>query len=229
MIKAIAIDDEPLALEIIVKYCNQISDIQLLATFTSPFSAIEYIESNQVDLLFLDILMPELEGFDVIKMVESKSKVILTTAYNEYALKSYEFGVLDYLMKPISFPRFYDAISKYKNLEAKSNKEKDEIIYINLGHEYFSLKLDSIIYVQGQGDYVEIHFDEKKLLTRENLKELEYKYDNFIRIHKSFLVNKSHISRIKTNFINLQNGKVLPIGRQYKQSIKELVASKTID
>ncbi len=172
--------------------------------------------------------MPELEGFDLIKIVGIETKIILTTAYNEYALKSYDFGVLDYLMKPISFPRFYDAIKKYKSISYKLNNELDDIIYVNLGHEYFSLKLDSVYFIQGQGDYVEIYFDDRKLLTRENLKELESKYSDFIRIHKSYIVNKTKILRIKTNSIKLQSGKELPIGRQYKQNLKRLIENRTL-
>ena len=228
MIRAIAIDDEPLALDIISKYCEIVAEIELIEVFTSPLNAIKFLKDNKIDLIFLDIQMPELQGFDMINIIGKSTQVILTTAYDEFAVKSYEFGVLDYLLKPIPFPRFYDAISKYKSIVKNPDNTSNDIIYVNLGYEYLSIRLETIDYIQGQGDYVEIFFDNKKILTRENLKVLEKQYKPLLRIHKSFIVNIDKIIRIKSNSVKLLSGKELPIGRQYKNSIKSYIKDKSI-
>ena len=216
MITVVAIDDEPLALEVIKSFCSDSQKINLLKCFTDPTLACEYINSTRVDLVFLDIFMPEMDGFNVINNISSDIKVILTTAFRNYAIKSYEYDIIDYLVKPISYKRFIKSIEKY--MDRKSQNIINEKIIINLGVENLVIDSSNILYFKGSGDYSEIILKDRRILTSEKLKNLENLNQSFIRIHKSYIININNILKIRKTELVMANNEIIPFGRKYRNT-----------
>ncbi len=230
MLKCLVIDDEPLAIRLLSDYIEKTDGLELLKAFSNPIEALQFAESHRPDLIFLDIQMPELTGIQFMKIANGKYPIILTTAYDHYALDSYEFDVIDYLLKPISLDRFMIATRKAKErLEAKPATSLDSTTvarhhpsYIFVKSDYKTLKIDlaDILYLEGLGDYVCIHLPGgKKVLTLEKMKNLAESLPdhNFIRVHKSFLVAIDKIEFIERNRIVI-NEQRLPIGATYKDA-----------
>lgn len=224
MYRCLVIDDEPLALNVLADYIRQTEGLQLVDITTSPIKGLQRIQNNEADLVFLDIQMPELTGIQVMKIIDQKCKVIVTTAYAEFALEGYEYNVTDYLLKPISFERFTKAIQKLPQHQAAAEKKAD---YFFVKSEYKLLRIDfsQVLYLEALRDYVAIHTtDGNKILTLQSLSSFEKELPGhlFTRIHKSYLIALGKIGFIEKNRVVL-GGKELPIGETYKASFLQKI------
>lgn len=220
MIQCIAIDDEPLALELISTYCAEIDFIQLQKTFTKTSDALKYIKSNPVDLLFLDIQMPDISGIDFYKNLEEKTMVIFTTAYSEYAVEGFNLNAVDYLLKPYELERFRKAVNKAKEFYDYSAKEANETNYIFVRADYSLIKIDcnDILYIESIDDYLRIHLSGKKpVMTLSTLKAIEDKLpsSNFIRVHRSYIIALNKIESVRGKNIQLPLAEI-PISNKYE-------------
>ena len=238
-INCIIIDDEPLAIDVMVEYCNAIGSIVVLGSFLNAIEALEFLSANKVDLVLSDIEMPNITGIDFIKSLEGKQPYfIFTTAYPQYALEGFDLNVTDYLVKPIPFPRFLKAINRVKelmnlkigNLSEKSFldeeplfQSKDEYIFIKSEYENLKINLADICYIKGLKDYLKINLNEAKpVLTLMNFNQIQSKLPekNFIRVHRSYIINANKISSIQKNKIIINNERI-PIGESYKLLVYE--------
>ncbi len=226
----IIVEDQPPAQRILKKYIEDIGSLQLKATFADAIQAMDYLKSEQVDLIFLDINLPKISGIDWLKTMPQLPPVILTTAYQDYALESYEFDVVDYLLKPFSFQRFVKAVSKVPSNEVGKEKgkvdgphEERKEIFIKSGYEHIKVRVDDILYIKSDADYSEIYLEGKKLLTSEPLRKWLENLDQrqFTRIHKSFIINTRKVVKVTGNQVYLVNKEVIPIGRAYKDDFTE--------
>lgn len=233
MIKCIIVEDETLAQEVIQSHLKQFDQLELVGTYRNALEATAALRNEEVDLMFLDIRLPGMTGLNMLRTLPDPPLVVLTTAYAEYALESYEFNVIDYLLKPISFERFSRAINKILNgrLFAQPVKEPDRTevdhIFIRSNSKFFKVNFPEIIYIQAMKDYLKIHTGEYTLVTHQTMNELEKILPPrlFIRVHKSYIVALSHIRTIYGNSIEL--GKtVIPIGINYKEAVMGLVGKK---
>jgi two-component system LytT family response regulator len=239
MISCIIVDDEQHAIDILEYYVKQTPQLNLLASFLNPIDALQFVSEEKVDLLFLDIHMPEISGLDFIKAIHGKSKVILTTAYSEFALEGYELYVVDYLMKPIRLPRFLAAVQKAGDqLQLKStagHESSGEMDYIFVKTEakgkYLKIDLADIDYIESSKNYVVIHRGAQKTMVYTSMKELEDKLParQFMRVHKSFIVPVSRITGVEGNLLRLKNIQAeIIIGDSYKEPVMEMIRSRMI-
>ncbi len=220
MIKCIAIDDEPLALELVSTFCADISFMQLEKTFTRTSDAVAYMKSNPVDLLFLDIQMPDISGIDFYKSLEEKAMVIFTTAYGQYAVEGFNLNAVDYLLKPYEFERFRKAVNKAKEFYDFSKKEQNETNYIFVRADYSLVKIDcnDILFIESIDDYIKIHLAGKKpIMTLNTLKAIEDKLpkNNFIRVHRSYIAALNKIESVRGKVIQLAAFEI-PISNKYE-------------
>ena len=235
MINCIALDDEPMALEVIKLHASKVSFLALKQTFRDPTQALNYLQHNEVDLIFLDINMPDLSGIDFAKIILQKYMIIFTTAYSEYALESYELSAIDYLLKPIDFKRFMVATNKaleYYHLrktavtlpvetqELTPDKTRQNFVLIKSGTQLHKIKIDDILFVESDGNYANfvLQNSDKKLLARLSMPEvLEFLPNGlFCRIHKSYIVAFAHISTIEKHQVKVKE-LWLPIGKIYRE------------
>ncbi|MFD2586760.1 LytR/AlgR family response regulator transcription factor [Croceitalea marina] len=220
MIRYAIIDDEPIAHKIIEQFANEISSIEKAGNCYDAFQAIELLQREKLDLLFLDINMPKLSGFDMLKTLKNPPKIIVTTAYKEFALEGYELPITDYLLKPFSFLRFLKAVNKV--LEFKQDKEKStcapkDYVEIKVDKKKYRVKLGDILYIEAQGNYCKIVSKTEKLLTLHKISDFQQELPKqFIRVHNSFIVNKDAISATEGNRIYI-NKVIVPIGRTYRK------------
>ncbi|MTI20646.1 response regulator transcription factor [Fulvivirga sp. RKSG066] len=232
-IKCMIVDDEPLAIEVIESYVDRISDLEVTATCNNALKAFEMLQKEPVDLIFLDIQMPKLTGIDFIKSLKNPPKIILTTAYRDYALEGYELDVIDYLLKPISFERFMKAIGKVyevqspEKAEANGVSEDDEYIYLKADKKMVKVRLHEILYIESLKDYVRVKTTNKDVITHQKISYLEEKLPEecFMRIHRSFIVATKKIETYSATIIEVP-GKELPIGRLYKNQVLERLNSE---
>jgi DNA-binding LytR/AlgR family response regulator len=240
MITCIIVDDEQHAIDILVHYVKQTPHLDLVGTFTNPLEALQLLGNQPVDLIFLDIQMPELSGIDFIKTLHGKSKVILTTAYSEFALEGYDLYVVDYLLKPIRFPRFLTAVQKAMQqisspveTPAPSESSDDDYIFVKTESKGKLLKitLSEIDFIESMKNYVAIHRGGQKTLVYTSTKELEdhLPKKQFIRVHKSFIIPIARITGIEGNLVRLKNvtAEIL-IGESYKAELMEIIKGKMI-
>ena len=229
-IKCIIIDDEPLAIKVLEQHIGKTTGLELIATFENAVLATEAVQSLEIDLMFLDIEMPLITGIDFIKNTNIQAKVILTTAYREYAIEGYELDVVDYLLKPISFSRFFKSVNKYKDslnrlnkpLSLSDEKEPTNHIFVNSNKRYLKIEFSNILYIDSLKDYIRIHTDKKTITTKDKLSSFTEKLPNtFLRVHRSFIVNKEKITAFNAKDIEIGNIEI-PIGESYKQSVKLL-------
>ncbi|MEY8848674.1 LytR/AlgR family response regulator transcription factor [Psychroserpens sp. XS_ASV72] len=226
--KCIIIDDEPLAIDLLVSYVSKIEDLTLLGSYNNPLEALQLLRETKVDLLFLDIQMPEITGVEFKKIINPNVKVIFTTAYSEYALESYELNAVDYLLKPISFQRFLKAIEKIRNKPQESNTQQDlEYCFIKTEYRHQKLFFSDILYLKGLSDYVAIQTKEGKILTLQNMRDFEQTLpkQKFLRVHKSYIVSLEHIEYVERNRIVI-DGKHIPIGGTYKDTFWNTINNK---
>ncbi|MFN8256611.1 MAG: LytTR family DNA-binding domain-containing protein [Bacteroidales bacterium] len=233
--KCIAIDDEPLALNIINEYCEKTSFLKLLAVFTNPFDALKTINESKVDIIFLDIHMPNISGIDFYKSLMNPPMVIFTTAFSEHALYGFEVNAVDYLLKPFTFERFVKAINRaYELISLKKeamNQVQVQPDFLMIRADYNTVRIDvnELLYVEGLKDYIKVFCKNKKLITKSTLKNIEEKLpvDKFCRIHKSFIIALDKIERIENNRVIIGEN-YLPIGDQYKPVFYEKIKTRMI-
>ena len=240
-ITCIAIDDESLALQKMHDYILRVGYLDLLAEFDNALEALEFLKSNKVDLIFLDIQMEELTGIQMIEAMKDKPKVILTTAYHEYAIKGYELDICDYLLKPIPFSRFLQSCEKiHSMLDSESGKEykpvivserssNDDFFFVKNGNITQNVKFDDILFVEGMKDYLRVHTFTDKIMTLLSFKKLEQTltYPRFVRIHKSYLVAVDKITSIERNRVTIGK-EILPIGESYRRQFFKVIDDKKL-
>lgn len=222
----IIIEDQPPAQRILKKYIEDIGSLELEATFVNALEAMEFLRITPVDLIFLDIHLPKMSGIEFLKALPHPPAIILTTAFSDYALESYELDVVDYLLKPFSFPRFVKAISKIPVKTVNQPIEHQPAIrkelFIKLGYEYIKIALEAIQYIKSDADYTEIHLLDKKHLSSEPLRHWEKELpDHFYRLHKSYLINTNKIEKVAGNQVYLKQGVTIPIGRAYREAFMD--------
>ncbi|MBC6997216.1 LytTR family DNA-binding domain-containing protein [Cytophaga sp. FL35] len=231
--KCIIIDDEPLAIDVLKDYCLKLDFLELEGTFTNPLDSIPFIKAKQIDLIFCDIEMPQMNGIDFIDSLENRPLFIFTTAYPHYAVDGFELNAVDYLVKPIRYGRFVKAVSRAQGLFKKRRdlsdahifsssgfaENSDNFIFVKAEYENVKIKIDSIKYVQGLKDYLKIHIEHsnKPILTLMSFKELYERLpkNQFERAHKSFLINVNHIGSIQRNRVVIDDIRI-PIGESYR-------------
>nr|WP_294874577.1 LytTR family DNA-binding domain-containing protein [uncultured Pedobacter sp.] len=225
---AIAIDDEPIALDIIESHASKVPFIELKATFVNAFEAISYLQNNKIDLIFLDIKMPDISGIDFLNSLTNPPMVIFTTAYSEHAVKGFELDAVDYLLKPFSLARFLKGCNKaqeFYNLRNKTeNEEQPAAIFIKDGYEQIKVQIEDILYIEASGNYTLIHLVNSPLLsTRIPISEmlLLLPAKSFIRTHRAFIVSKDKISKFDRTQIWIGE-QIIPIGVTYNQCLREL-------
>jgi DNA-binding LytR/AlgR family response regulator len=228
-LKCLIVDDEVLAQDVIEKYISNIPTLKLVGRCDSAVEAISFLHNHNVDLLFLDLNMPELSGLDMLKTLTRPPKVILTTAYSEFALESYEYGVIDYLLKPIKLERFIKAVNKVAaqySVQEKETKGDPPVSSIFIIEDQVTYKVvhDDILYVEAYGNYLKIHTQGKIYVTRETMQEMEKKLpsDMFIRIHKSYIISLPKIDSISGNRVYI-NQQEIPVGEMYKIALKQKI------
>lgn len=225
--RCIIVEDEPLAAEIIEDYINQVPLLELIAKCNDAIYALEILQQEKIDLIFLDIHLPKLSGLEFIKSLNNIPQIILTSAYQEHALESYELNVIDYLLKPIEFNRFLKAINKLKHLNDIetlnthfATPSERSFLFFNVSKKKIKIFLDEILYIESLKEYIKIFSKEKSILTKFQLGEIEEilnKY-NFLRIHRSFIVAKDKIDAFSATDVEI-NGMQIPIGRNYKELV----------
>lgn len=234
----IIIDDEPLALDLLKDYIEKIPFLTLERTFTNPLEGLAYLQENRVDLIFLDVELPYLNGIEFVKCLQWKPLIIFTTAYEKYALAGYDLEITDYLVKPIQFERFLRAVNKANSQLKLSKKnverpvvvpEKESLpdfIMVKTGYNTINVNLNDILYVEGLKDYIKIHLTSKTILTLNSLKKLQEMLpeSRFVRVHRSFIVSLPKIDSIQRSRIVI--GKTfVPVGENYKNAFKDMIAS----
>lgn len=224
MITCLIIEDQLPAQRILKKYCQDMPQLKLVGTYTHAKAAQEVLNSQQIDLLFLDIHLPQVSGIEFLKSLSHPPQVILCTAFSEFALESYELNVVDYLLKPFSFIRFEIAVNKALDKIAFSkqtnNKNVPETtsIYIKSGHDHYQVAIDTIVYINSDADYTDVYTTEQKYIASESLKHWEEKLVDFgfLRIHKSYIINLKKIKKTTARFVVVEGDYKIPIGRTYK-------------
>lgn len=237
-IRCVIVDDEPLALQLMEKYASKVPFIEVINSFTNPKEAQEFIEKENVDLLFLDIHMPDVNGIDLLKGINKNTMAVFCTAYADFALKGYELQVIDYLLKPFSFERFMKAVFKaqeqftLKNGHAKKSTHEPEAEFIFVKSEYSLVKINvtDIILLEGLKDYIKIFMvnNPKPILTLQSLRALEEKLpsNSFCRIHKSFIINLKYLQSVQKNSAHINNREI-PIGNQFKDTFISIIERNT--
>jgi len=229
-IKCVLIDDEPLAIRVLQNYFTNFSDFDVIGTFNNSLEALDFINTNNVDAVFLDINMPMMTGFELISLLENKTKVVITTAFREFAAESYDLEVLDYLVKPIPLPRFIKCIHKIEtefnlknNIKSKEHRPEPHI-FIKVDKKMVKINIDEILFVEGMKEYIKVVTVEKTYITHKSLTSLtdELPADRFMRIHKSYTIALNKVKSVEGNRIQIFSY-TIPIGRNYSKEAKSKI------
>lgn len=239
VLNCIAIDDEPSSLRIIREFCSKIQSVNIVGTFINPYDAIQTLNNNQVDLIFLDVVMPQISGQEFLKTLYNPPMVIFTTAYKEYASDGFEHDAVDYLVKPFAFDRFLKAVNKafqllklknppYASMEDHHGKSH-EFLMVKVEYTTIRVDLNDILYIEGLKDYVKIHTEGKLILTKTTMKNIIEKLpsDSFFRVHKSYIISVDKIDMIENSRIVIGNQRI-PIGESFRTSFFEMVSRNLI-
>ncbi|MBR9919792.1 MAG: response regulator transcription factor [Bacteroidetes bacterium] len=226
MIRSIAIDDEPVALKVIQSHAANIPDLDLIRVFSDPLQALNYLEENPVDLLFLDIDMPELNGLKLAGMLSEGIQLVFTTAHSEYALESYEFEATDYLLKPFDFKRFEKAVERARNRKPLQKADATSFLFVKTGKGKVRLNHSDIQWIEGDGNYVRYQLKEGHELVRASVRETlkTLPEELFIQVHRSYIVGIQWIDKIESNSIYI-GGKQIPISSTYKTDLDSHLSS----
>lgn len=232
-LKCLVIDDEPLARRAIIEYINKVDFLEASESCASALEAQELIENNTYDLMFLDINMPYLTGIDFLESIKQPPLVIFTTAYSEYALEGYRLQVVDYLLKPIAFNRFYQATIKAKELFTLRNSARLEVadnsVFVKHDDSYVKIEWSDIVYIEAMQNYIKLHLKDRCLIIHQTMVAIEelLPKDQFYRIHKSYLINITHIDSITGNRVQIKKVE-LPISRMRKESLLNEIVFKNL-
>lgn len=237
IIKCVVMDDEPLAREVIARFIGRIASLQLVAECSNAVEALVVLQQQPVDLLFADIQMPELLGTELIKILKNPPKVIITTAFAEYALEGYELDVVDYLLKPVQFDRFLKAVDKVFREAGMFTQEqapvverpqarKEPYLYFRIDRKMVKVMLDDIIYIEGMKNYIKIITVAGDVVTKNSMNAMEAMLpgDLFIRVHRSYIVSKARIKTVSGDTIETKNGVEIPVGKLFKFSVLKLLS-----
>ena len=224
-LKCLVVDDEELARILLKTYIQKMDNLALIGMTENPLEALELLDNQEVDLLFLDILMPELSGIEMAKLINPKTRIIFTTAYSEYAMTGFDLNVLDYLLKPITFERFQQAIEKAKDYFQISNQ--GETLIIKSGYDLHKIRLDEILFIEGSSEYVTFHTSEKRIMSYQTLKSLELSLPNqqFMRVHRSYIINKIKVNALKNKELLIGNFKI-PVSETYLEEVRKYLLEK---
>lgn len=217
-ISCIVVDDEPLAISLLESYIRKVPFLELVFSAENPIEALEFIQNNKSDLVFLDIQMPELTGINFMKILGDKLKYVLTTAYSEFALEGYEHNVVDYLLKPISFERFYKSMLKAQERFVFNEVQKDAYFFVKSSGQQHRINFENILYVESIKDYINIRTLEQEYIVLDTLKSMEHQLaeHSFVRIHKSFIINLDQIKNLGSKKVTLMNEQEIPIGESFR-------------
>ena len=226
-IKCVLVDDEPLAIKVLQNYFVNFPDFEVVGTFNNSLEALDFVNNNTVDALFLDINMPMMTGFELISLLENKTKVIITTAFREFAAESYDLEVLDYLVKPIPLPRFIKCINKItteynlKNNIKTETVRTDSHIFIKVDKKMMKINIDEILFIEGMKEYIKVVTPDKTYITHKSLtsQSEELPTDRFMRIHKSYTIALDKVKSIEGNRVQIHTY-TLPIGRNFSKNVK---------
>lgn len=227
MLKAIAIDDEPIALEVVKSFAEKVLFLEVKSYFTDSFEALDYMQQQPIDLLFLDIKMPDVSGIDFLRSLPNPPMVIFTTAYSQHAVESFELDAIDYLLKPFSLARFLKACNKAQEqlvLRQNTNSTTNlPSIFIKSGYEKVRINLADLLYIESTGNYMKFVFSDQQILSRMTMQEVNdlFPKNIFIRIHRSFIVAIKNISKMDKKYIWIDD-RALPIGKQYIADVERL-------
>src|ERR1700748_2213407 len=241
MIRCLVIDDEPLALHILEDYISKMPFLQLVKVTTNHIEALQLVQEGNIDLVFLDVQMPELTGIQFLRIANGKAKVILTTAYPQYALEGYELDVIDYLLKPIAFDRFFKSVQKAQTIIQPSTKPEvkveaapqsdflSDFIFVKTEHKIQKVYLNDILFIEGLKDYISIFTPTERIITLQNMKKMEdaLPEQHFIRVHKSYIVSINKIDSIERSRIFIGD-KIIPVGDTYREEFFKIVDGKNI-
>jgi DNA-binding LytR/AlgR family response regulator len=241
MIRCLVVDDEPLALHILEDYISKMPFLQLVKVTTNPIEALQLVQEGNIDLVFLDVQMPELTGIQFLRIANGKSKVILTTAYSQYALEGYELDVIDYLLKPIAFDRFFKSVQKAQTIIQPSSKPEvkveavaqndflSDFIFVKTEHKIQKVYLNDILFIEGLKDYISIFTPAERIITLQNMKKMEdaLPEKHFIRVHKSYIVSINKIDSIERSRIFISD-KIIPVGDTYREEFFKIIDGKNI-
>lgn len=231
-IRCLIVDDEPPAVELLDSYCSMIDQLRVVGMSHSALNAFELLKEHEIDLLFLDIQMPVLNGLDFIKALKNPPAIILTTAYREYALDGYDLDIIDYLLKPIAFDRFLKAIDRYQSrlatpatdavVQTIVERDQPKHIFFNVNRTYHKVQLDDILYIESLKDYVCVHTSTSRLVVKGNLGSMMKKLPakQFVRIHRSYAVATQHVQTFNQTEVDVK-GKLIPIGPSYREGLLE--------
>jgi two-component system LytT family response regulator len=220
------IDDEPFALKLIADYASKIPSLHIAYVGSDVYKAIEVLNTESVELIFLDIQMPQLTGIELMQLLNQKYNYIIISAYPEFALEAYQYQVIDYLLKPITFQRFYQSIEKYNRWqETFQIAHTEDFLFVKADRRHYKIPFDSILYMEGLKDYIRIHTKDENLLVLENMKDMLLKLpqSRFVRIHRSYIIPLDKIKLISGNRIQMTNGDFLPIGETYQHLVSEWI------
>ncbi len=245
MIRCLIVDDEPLALHILEDYMSKIPFLQLVKSTTNPIEALTLVQEGNIDLVFLDVQMPELTGIQFLKIANGKAKVILTTAYPQYALEGYDLDVIDYLLKPIAFDRFFKSVQKAQGVlqphaispaapvqHVQIQQQQDflsDFIFVKTEHKIQKVYLNDILFIEGLKDYISIFTPSERIITLQNMKKMEdaLPEKHFTRVHKSYIVSINKIDSIERSRIFIGD-KVIPVGDTYREEFFKIIDGKNI-
>ncbi len=227
MINCVIIDDEPFARKLLIEYIEKVPFLNLLGDYSSGLDALSVFNQIKIDLIFLDIQMPDISGIDFLKVLRTKPFVIFTTAHKEFALEGYELDIVDYLLKPFDFSRFLKSVEKVrasKNPEVPAEKPNKPYIFIKEGHQLIKLQFDEVLYIKGLKDYLRIVTKSQQHIVLQTMKVMMNKLPvgQFVRIHNSYIISIDHIEAVANNKVKL-NGEYLPIGNTYKKYFLEMI------
>lgn len=231
-IKALIVDDEPLAQNVIQQYAKKLPQLSIEGTCNDAICAHQFLQEKEVDLLFLDINMPKMSGISFLRNLKNAPSVIFTTAYSEYALEGFELDAVDYLKKPFSFERFCKAVFKVEELmhlkntshEQLTTDEQTNFLFIKSNKKNIKVKFSDILYIEGLGDYIQIHVENQKIVTNLSMKKIIalLPENKFYRIHKSYIISLDKIDLVEGNMVQIEKHK-LPVGNSYRQDFMEFV------
>lgn len=228
-IRCLIVDDEPLAIEILEEYINKVPWLELEGSMDSGLEAIDYMNDKSVDLLFLDIQMPDLSGIQVAELTKGKCDIIFTTAYHEYAVEGFELAAKDYLLKPISFERFLKAVQRLKKKEEESSVVGSDYIFVKVEYTIKKIRLDEILYIEGMKDYLRIVMTKEKVMTLQSFSKLipVLPSSRFIRVHKSYVISLDAIESVEKGKVRIGD-QLIPISETYKEAFAEIIKNKAI-